>query len=85
MTVLFALASSLLWGVADYFGGKQSRRVPTLVVVLISQASGLLMVVITATLAGSFSAPSGYIPWAVGAAWPEHLGCCCSIARWRSG
>lgn len=67
MTVLLALASSLLWGVADYFGGKQSRRVPTLVVVLISQASGLLVVVLTPTVAGSFSAPTGYIPWAVGA------------------
>lgn len=67
MTLLLALASSLLWGVADYFGGKQSRRVPTLIVVSISQASGLLVVAVTAAVAGSFSAPSGYVPWAIGA------------------
>lgn len=67
MTLLLALASSLLWGVADYFGGKQSRRVPTLIVVSISQSSGLLVVAVTAAVAGSISAPSGYVPWAIGA------------------
>ncbi|MGI8446510.1 MAG: EamA family transporter [Streptosporangiaceae bacterium] len=67
MTILLALASSLLWGVADFFGGKTSRRVLALLVVLISQAAGLVAALITAAASDSFAAPAGYLPWAMGA------------------
>jgi drug/metabolite transporter (DMT)-like permease len=43
--VLLALSSSLMWGVADYLGGLQSRKRQVLVVVLISQLAGLCLVV----------------------------------------
>lgn len=39
MTAVFALASSLLWGLADFGGGMLTRRVPALTVVLVSQAA----------------------------------------------
>ncbi|MBV9838005.1 MAG: DMT family transporter [Solirubrobacterales bacterium] len=43
MTALgLALASSLCWGVADFIGGLQSRRVALLTVLLICQGVGLL-------------------------------------------
>ena len=67
MTILLALGSSLLWGVADFLGGKTSRTQLTALVVLISQLAGLVSVSIVALAAGSFSASPGYLPWAVGA------------------
>ena len=65
--MLLALTSSLLWGVADFLGGNTSRRAPTLLVVLISQSTGLLLAFIIATASDSFAAPNGYLPWAAGA------------------
>ena len=67
MTILLALASSLLWGVADFAGGKSARRVLALVVVLISQIAGLVTALATAVASDSLTAPMGYLPWAVGA------------------
>jgi drug/metabolite transporter (DMT)-like permease len=37
MTALFALATSFLWGLADFGGGLLSRRTPALTVVVVSQ------------------------------------------------
>ncbi|MFD1657328.1 EamA family transporter [Streptomyces caeni] len=37
MTALFALATSLLWGLADFGGGLLTRRMPALTVVVVSQ------------------------------------------------
>ena len=37
MTALFALATSLLWGLADFGGGLLTRRTPALTVVVVSQ------------------------------------------------
>ena len=38
--MLLGLASGLSWGVADFFGGLQSRKVPALAVALWSQVAG---------------------------------------------
>jgi len=65
MTICLALLSSLLWGVADFSGGKAARERPALVVVFVSQAVGLLVAVVAALVAGSFSDPVGYLPWAI--------------------
>ncbi|WP_328622067.1 EamA family transporter [Streptomyces sp. NBC_00354] len=37
MTALFALASAVLWGLADFGGGLLTRRLPALTVVVVSQ------------------------------------------------
>ncbi|MFB1295727.1 EamA family transporter [Mycobacterium sp. pW049] len=52
---------------ADFFGGKVSRGRSTAAVVLISQAAGLVIVLVVAATSGSFAAPTGYLLWAVGA------------------
>jgi hypothetical protein len=39
-----ALAAAAVYGAADFIGGFSARRADTLVVVVISQAAGLLMV-----------------------------------------
>lgn len=42
--VLLALSASLAWGFADYLGGLQTRTRQVLAVVLISQASGFIVI-----------------------------------------
>ncbi|MFF3643229.1 EamA family transporter [Streptomyces sp. NPDC002564] len=51
MTALFALATSLLWGLADFGGGLLTRRVPALTVVVASQTIAVVVlgVVVIAT------------------------------------
>jgi drug/metabolite transporter (DMT)-like permease len=43
MTAVFALATSLLWGLADFGGGLLTRRFPALTVVLVSQAAAAVL------------------------------------------
>jgi drug/metabolite transporter (DMT)-like permease len=44
LAIALGLAASLSWGVADFFGGIQSRRMPVVAVVLGSQLAGLVLV-----------------------------------------
>ena len=37
-----SLASGLSWGVSDFLGGLQSRRIPVLAVLAVSQSAGLV-------------------------------------------
>lgn len=46
LSVILALSSSLCGGTADFLGGLQSRRLPTLTVLLFSQAVGLVLMTI---------------------------------------
>ncbi|MEU5434481.1 DMT family transporter [Streptomyces sp. NPDC020719] len=43
MTALFALATSLLWGLADFGGGLLTRRLPALTVVVVSQCTAVVV------------------------------------------
>ncbi|MEU5822964.1 DMT family transporter [Streptomyces sp. NPDC047803] len=67
MTALFALATSLLWGLADFGGGLLTRRTPALTVVVVSQviAATVLGVIVTAT--GGWSEAGPRLWFAVGA------------------
>jgi drug/metabolite transporter (DMT)-like permease len=48
--VLLALGASLSWGVGDFLGGVSSRRLPTVTVLAVSQAAGLVAVGVTAAV-----------------------------------
>jgi uncharacterized membrane protein len=48
--MLLALASSLSWGVSDFLGGLNSRRLGALIVLLVSQSVGALLLVPLASL-----------------------------------
>jgi drug/metabolite transporter (DMT)-like permease len=64
--VLLALSASLMWGLADYLGGLQTRTRQVFAVVLISQAAGF--VVIAAVVAGrgvAFPGVEAMLPAAV--------------------
>jgi drug/metabolite transporter (DMT)-like permease len=56
MATLLALFSSLLWGTADYHGGKLSKKYPAIAVLGVTQAIGLLFGIILVILRQDFSA-----------------------------
>jgi drug/metabolite transporter (DMT)-like permease len=72
MTALFALATSLLWGLADFGGGLLTRRVPALTVVVVSQtvAALVLGIVVVATGGWSEAGPQLWFAVAAGAVGP---------------
>ncbi|MDK1344759.1 EamA family transporter [Streptomyces sp. 378] len=72
MTALFALATSLLWGLADFGGGLLSRRTPALTVVVVSQsiAVAVLGAVVMATGGWSEAGPQLWFAVAAGLAGP---------------
>src|SRR5574341_638722 len=50
--VIFGLASAATWGVGDFSGGLATRRVSVLTVTLLSQAAGLILLVLLAFIWG---------------------------------
>ena len=58
MASLLALLSSFLWGSADFYGGKLSKRYPSIAVTGLSQSMGLLFGVLVILFTSSFHAPS---------------------------
>lgn len=57
VAIVLGLAASVSWGVADFIGGIQSRRMPALAVVLGSQLAGLVLVAAIVAIRGE--APPG--------------------------
>ena len=57
MASLLALFSSILWGSADFYGGKLAKRYPSIAVTGLSQSMGLLFGIIAIVLTSSFHAP----------------------------
>ncbi|WP_328745439.1 DMT family transporter [Streptomyces sp. NBC_00285] len=77
MTALFALATSLLWGLADFGGGVLTRRLPALTVVVVSQAiaAAVLGMTVLATGGWSEAGPRLWFAFAAGLAGPVALIC----------
>ncbi|MDX3532155.1 DMT family transporter [Streptomyces sp. ID05-39B] len=75
MTALFALATSLLWGLADFGGGLLTRRAPALTVVVVSQsiAAVVLGAVVVATGGWSEAGPRLWFAVAAGLVGPVAL------------
>ncbi|MFJ9632657.1 EamA family transporter [Streptomyces sp. NPDC101175] len=75
MTAFFALATSLLWGLADFGGGLLTRRSPALTVVLVSQgiAAAVLGAVVVATGGWSEAGPRLWFAFAAGLVGPVAL------------
>lgn len=77
MTALFALGTSLLWGLADFGGGLLTRRMPALTVVVVSQAvaAAVLGVVVIATGGWSEAGPRLWFAVAAGVVGPVAMLC----------
>ncbi|MER7111996.1 DMT family transporter [Streptomyces sp. NPDC000229] len=75
MTALFALATSVLWGLADFGGGLLSRRTPALTVVVASQviAVAVLGAIVVATGGWSEAGPGLWYAVAAGAVGPAAM------------
>ncbi|MEU4080484.1 hypothetical protein DEJ45_31000 [Streptomyces venezuelae] len=67
MTALFALATSLLWGLADFGGGLLTRRIPALTVVVVSQLLAVLVLGTVVVTTGAWSEAGPQLWYAVGA------------------
>jgi drug/metabolite transporter (DMT)-like permease len=64
--VLFGIGSGLCWGVADFFGGLQARRLPALAVAFWSQIAGALALLVV-LLARGDAPVSASLAWGAGA------------------
>ncbi|MER6129466.1 DMT family transporter [Streptomyces sp. NPDC001795] len=75
MTAFFALATSLLWGLADFGGGLLTRRIPALTVVVVSQAvaAAVLGALVVATGGWSEAGPRLWFALAAGLIGPIAL------------
>ncbi|KUJ66483.1 hypothetical protein ACZ90_35745 [Streptomyces albus subsp. albus] len=76
-TALFALATSLLWGLADFGGGLLTRRIPALTVVVVSQtiAAAVLGAIVVATGGWSEAGPQLWFAVAAGVVGPLAMLC----------
>jgi drug/metabolite transporter (DMT)-like permease len=59
LALAISLASAASWGVSDFLGGQQSRRLPVLGVLAVSQSVGLLLVAALIPLLGADSISAG--------------------------
>ena len=77
MTALFALATSLLWGLADFGGGLLTRRTPALTVVVASQTVAVVVLgaIVVATAGFSETGPRLWYAVAAGTVGPVAMLC----------
>ena len=89
MATLLALLSSLLWGSADYHAGKLSKRLPTMVVLGVNQAFGLLFGIFLVVISQGWISPSleadGYFINGALAGLCGYVGLLCLYAGLSSG
>ncbi|CAM5710951.1 hypothetical protein STAFG_7198 [Streptomyces afghaniensis 772] len=67
MTALFALATGLLWGLADFGGGLLTRRTPALTVVVVSQSIAVVVLGVVVMATGGWSEAGPQLWFAVAA------------------
>jgi drug/metabolite transporter (DMT)-like permease len=67
MAYLLALGSGLLYGAADFIGGLTTRRAGVIPVVLISQASGLVLVTLLIPMVSPFAPATPDLLWGAAA------------------
>jgi drug/metabolite transporter (DMT)-like permease len=72
-----ALGASVLWGVGDFLGGVTSRRLATLAVLAISQAAGLVGILLVASFAGGEFLDAGAVAAAAAAGVAGAVGLAC--------
>jgi len=58
MATILALFSSLLWGSADFLGGKLTKRYPALAVTAVSQSFGLITGILIIVISSSWLVPA---------------------------
>lgn len=82
---LSGLASAATWGAGDFAGGIAARRTPLFVVVLLSQALGLVLVTALALILGEPYPPLADVLWAGAAGICGAIGVTCLYGSLASG
>lgn len=59
LALAISLASAASWGISDFLGGQQTRRLPVLAVLAISQPAGLVLIALLIALTGADSISAG--------------------------
>jgi drug/metabolite transporter (DMT)-like permease len=67
LALAISLASAFSWGISDFLGGQQSRRLPVLGVLAVSQPAGLLLIAVLIPLIGADPIPADKLAIAFGA------------------
>jgi drug/metabolite transporter (DMT)-like permease len=57
--LIYSLASAASWGISDFLGGLQTRRLPVLGVLAVSQPAGLVLIALLIVLTGADSISAG--------------------------
>jgi drug/metabolite transporter (DMT)-like permease len=57
--LIYSLASAASWGISDFLGGQQTRRLPVLGVLAVSQPAGLVLIALFIVFAGADSISAG--------------------------
>ena len=57
--LIYSLASAASWGVSDFLGGLQTRRLPVLGVLAVSQPAGLILIALFIAFTGADSISAG--------------------------
>jgi drug/metabolite transporter (DMT)-like permease len=57
--LIYSLASAASWGVSDFLGGLQTRRLPVLGVLAVSQPAGLILIALFIVFTGADSISAG--------------------------
>ena len=65
--LIFSLASAFSWGISDFLGGMQSRRLPVIGVLAVSQPAGLVLIAVLIPLLGADPISAGKLALAFGA------------------
>lgn len=85
MTALFALATAVLWGLADFGGGLVTRRIPALTVVVVSQVVAVVVLGAVVLGTGAWREAGPQLWFAVGGqAWSGRSPCSASTRHWPS-
>jgi drug/metabolite transporter (DMT)-like permease len=74
LAIVLAIGSSLAWGVSDFLGGLKGRSVDVIAVLLISQATSLLLVFALVAVSGAAPPEASFLAFAALAGISESVG-----------
>jgi drug/metabolite transporter (DMT)-like permease len=74
IAIALALGASLAWGASDFLAGIKSRELAIIWVLLVSQATGLVLVTVTAAVSGEPLPGLHAVAWAAAAGVAELIG-----------
>ena len=85
MAILLALSSALVYGVADWCGGRASRFHPSAIVTLVGQVVSLVMIVVTVAIVGTPAPDAATVGWGLAAGAAGAVGLACLYYAFANG